>query len=56
VTWLLANSPMETIVLKPTPQQPATPRSPNGTPGLARARRPLLSRAASACGRVASAK
>jgi len=27
-TWLLANSPMETIVLKPTPQQLATHRSP----------------------------
>jgi hypothetical protein len=26
-TWLLANSPIETIVLKPTPQQPATHRS-----------------------------
>jgi hypothetical protein len=39
-TWLLANSPTETIVLKPTPQQPATRRSPiRAAAALSRRRR-----------------
>jgi hypothetical protein len=39
-TWLLANSPTETIVLKPTPEQPAARRSPLGIPAaLSRRRR-----------------
>jgi len=38
-TWLLANSPTETIVLKPTPQQPATQRSPVRMPAALSMRR-----------------
>jgi hypothetical protein len=39
-TWLLANSPMETIVLKPMPHQPAMHRSPIRVPAaLSRRRR-----------------
>jgi hypothetical protein len=39
-TWLLANSPTETIVLKPTPQQPATRWSPiRAAAALSRRRR-----------------
>jgi hypothetical protein len=38
-TWLLANSPTETIVLKPTPQQPAKQRSPIRLPSALSRRR-----------------
>jgi hypothetical protein len=45
-TWLLANSPTETIVLKPTPQQPATRRSPiRAAAALSRRRRRLANAA-----------
>jgi hypothetical protein len=52
-TWLLANSPMETIVLKPTPQ-PAPQRSPIRVPtALSRGRRTPPSAADAASARVA---
>jgi len=47
-TWLLANSPTETIVLKPTPQQPATQRLPFRVPEALLRRRRMRAGAADA--------